>query len=554
LATVAIALIAGSITFLVVERHHALKAGMQNAVSGARLVEEHVRRTFHATNLLLSSAIGITQRRGLDRLEGSWEAHQELAALDQSLPEAGRMWVLRPDGSALLFSQEFPTPAINVADRGYFRELADGKVQMALNGVTTTRYGGKRAFILARRINGPDGSFAGAVTASMEIEYFSSMLDKLLLGPNGSLSVLKLDGKVILREPFQDRFMDISLQDSQLLAQVAKARDGALRMISPLDNRDRLVAFRVLPELGVMVTASMTVEDALAPWWRMVPLMVALVLTVTLVLAVLALFAFKALSREQALRDDLEQRVRQRTEEAGLQAEEAKRANVAKTRFLAAASHDLRQPLQAAGMFVEVLSARVADPGLDAVVEKLRQSIDATNSLLSALLDVSSLESGKVEANLAPIALMPIFANLVDQTEPEASAKGLRLLVAETDAVVHSDPVLLERMLRNLMVNATRYTDRGGILLGARRRGGHMEIQVVDTGRGIPADKLDAIFEDFTRLDTPVGGKRPTGDGLGLGLGVVRRMAGLLGHDLGVKSCPGKGSVFSVRVPLEPQG
>ena len=143
---------------------------------------------------------------------------------------------------------------------------------------------------------------------------------------------------------------------------------------------------------------------------------------------------------------------------------------------------------------------------------------------------------------------MPLLAGLVDQIEPEASAKGLAIGAVPTSLQVSSDPVLLERLLRNLLVNAVRYTESGRVLIGCRRRGDRVVILVLDSGIGIPTDKVDTVFDDFVRLDSPAerGGSR----GLGLGLGVVRRMAALLGHPLELRSSPGKGSCFGVVVPV----
>jgi signal transduction histidine kinase len=240
--------------------------------------------------------------------------------------------------------------------------------------------------------------------------------------------------------------------------------------------------------------------------------------------------------------------VQDRTMEAERRAEEARQANESKTRFLAAASHDLRQPLQAAGMFTEVLAGQISDPRQAKVLDKLRQSLDATNSLLTTLLDVSGLEAGKLKPNMATFRLMPLLSGLVEQMEPEASARGLSIGAVPTSATVTSDPVLLERLLRNLLVNAVRYTETGGIVVGCRRRGpDQLVIQVCDSGIGIPEDKQAAVFEDFVRLDTPA--DRTMGRGLGLGLGVVRRMAALLGHPLELVSKPGRGSRFGVVVP-----
>lgn len=227
---------------------------------------------------------------------------------------------------------------------------------------------------------------------------------------------------------------------------------------------------------------------------------------------------------------------------------EAERANDAKSRFLAAASHDLRQPLQAARLFLEVLEMRLADAPSRAIVGKALNALDSTNGLLNALLDISTLEAGVVQPDVSVFPVARLLDRLAEETAPQAESAGLRFSAVGSTALVRSDPVLLERMVRNLLSNALRYTRTGGILLGCRRVGhDRLRLDVCDTGPGIPADKLQIIFEDFYQLDNP---DRDRGRGLGLGLSVVDRMARLLGHQVGVQSRPGRGSVFSITVPI----
>ena len=357
-----------------------------------------------------------------------------------------------------------------------------------------------------------------------------------------------VDGMVMLRQPNIEAYAGASVQAGKVAQSAAVEPVGTLRARSPLDGVERVLSYRSLAGYGnVVVIAAMAVEDVLEPWRHTAFLVLVAVLVVILSLAVLAWLVFRGLGREDLFTAGLEATVRERTLEAEQRAEEARQANESKTRFLAAASHDLRQPLQAAGMFTEVLAAQLEGPAQIRVADKLRQSIEATNSLLTTLLDVSSLEAGKIKPHMVTFRLMPLLAGLVEQMEPEASARDLSIRLVPTVAVIHSDPVLLERLLRNLLVNALRYTESGGVLVGCRFRGDSVAVQVHDTGVGIPADKIQAVFEDFIRIEGPVD-KRGGGHGLGLGLGVVRRMAALLGHSLELTSTPGKGSCFAVVV------
>ncbi|ACJ00219.1 ATP-binding protein [Rhodospirillum centenum] len=224
----------------------------------------------------------------------------------------------------------------------------------------------------------------------------------------------------------------------------------------------------------------------------------------------------------------------------------AERANRAKSRFLAAASHDLRQPLNAISLLTCNLRTRVGDPGARELLDQIEGSLDAMIDLFESLMDISKLESGGVELDVRPVPLQPLLNRLQRDFAPAARAKGLRLGVVPTTLYGLSDPTLLERILRNLVANAVRYTDRGGVLVGVRRYGSHLRIDVVDTGPGIPAGCLDDIFEEFQQLGNAA---RERSSGHGLGLAIVRRAADLLQHPLDVRSRPGRGSRFSVVLP-----
>ncbi|MCR6629907.1 MAG: PAS domain S-box protein [Magnetospirillum sp.] len=237
-----------------------------------------------------------------------------------------------------------------------------------------------------------------------------------------------------------------------------------------------------------------------------------------------------------------------RLQEALIQArEEAERANEAKSRFLAAASHDLRQPFQAMRLFRAALTPFLTDPKAESVAAKLDEAMTAGEQLLNTLLDVSTLEAGIVSARPIPVSAADLIERLAREFQPQVEARGLRLRALPRPALIVTDPVLLERMLRNLLHNAVRYTEKGGILIGARRRGEMLVFQVVDTGIGIAPDQQDKVFEDFYQVGNS---SRDRSRGLGLGLSVVARTARLLGHGVTLRSAPGRGSVFSVSVPL----
>ena len=250
--------------------------------------------------------------------------------------------------------------------------------------------------------------------------------------------------------------------------------------------------------------------------------------------------AVLAVVRDVTARAQAEQRLRDAYRHAA-------RANDAKSRFIAAASHDLRQPFQAIRLFLEVLKVRLKDQENREVVQKACAALESGESLLHALLDLSTLEAGTVRADRREFILAELLERIELEWAPQAAEKGLEFRTVRCGAVVQSDPVLLQRILRNLVANALRYTRVGRILVGCRRHGDTIRLMVCDTGPGIPPDKLDAIFDEFVQLGNEA---RNRAEGLGLGLSIVRKTAALLDHPLHVESRVGRGSVFAIEVPL----
>jgi PAS domain S-box-containing protein len=261
---------------------------------------------------------------------------------------------------------------------------------------------------------------------------------------------------------------------------------------------------------------------------------------------------------EQALleaKQGLEVRVEERTHalQEALQAEaaakrQAEDANAGKTRFVAAASHDLLQPLNAARLFASALEQQAGDDvELREISARIDSSLRAAEELLDGLLDVAKLDSGALKPEFTSFRIADLLADLERQYAPVAAARGLRLKVVPCEAWVHSDRVLLRRILQNYLANALRYTRRGGVIVTCRPREGALQVRVSDTGPGIAEHHQQAIFAEFTRLER----QSPWGEkGLGLGLSICDRIARLLGHDLELRSLPGRGSTFGVRVPL----
>jgi len=226
---------------------------------------------------------------------------------------------------------------------------------------------------------------------------------------------------------------------------------------------------------------------------------------------------------------------------------QAERANLAKSRFLAAASHDLRQPLQTISLLQGVLAKKVDDASTLRLVAKLDETLGAMSSMLNTLLDINQLEAGIVEPEPVDFPINDLLEQLKTEFAYHTESSGLDWRVAPCSLIVNSDPRLLEQMIRNLLSNAVKYTKEGKLLLGCRRHGDRVRVEVWDTGTGIPEEQIQAIFEEFHQLDNPA---RERSRGLGLGLSIVQRLGELLAHPIDVRSRLGKGSVFSVEVPI----
>ncbi|WGW02852.1 hybrid sensor histidine kinase/response regulator [Tropicibacter oceani] len=249
------------------------------------------------------------------------------------------------------------------------------------------------------------------------------------------------------------------------------------------------------------------------------------------------------------LNEILEQRVMERTLELEDALSAAERANASKSRFVAAASHDLLQPLSAAKLYIASLADHCTNAHESSVLAKTESALTSAEAIIDALLDISKLDGDGISFDIRTVSLRDILRPLVDEMEVLAQNKGLELRLVDCDLSVESDATYLRRIVQNLLANAIRYTDRGRVLVGVRRNGGSARVEVWDTGPGIAEEDQNAIFEEFKRLDA----NASDNDGLGLGLAIVERACARLGHPIGLWSQPGRGSCFMVNLPIAGQ-
>lgn len=260
---------------------------------------------------------------------------------------------------------------------------------------------------------------------------------------------------------------------------------------------------------------------------------------------------------DQALKqanETLEQRVAERTVELTRVNRElaearasADEANIGKTRFFAAAGHDILQPLNAARLYSSSLVERLGASGESDLVHNIDSALESVETILGAVLDISRLDTGSMKARMTSVPLNELLKRIETDFAPMAQEKNLDLVVMPTSLTVRSDPNLLRRLIQNLVSNAIKYTLKGKVVVGARRRGGEVVIQVTDSGIGIPSSKFRTVFKEFARLDE---GAR-TASGLGLGLSIVDRLSRMLHHPVQLISTPGKGTTFRIHLPRE---
>ncbi len=314
------------------------------------------------------------------------------------------------------------------------------------------------------------------------------------------------------------------------------------------------IAFTSIVLLPIVARVATDTAEA---WHLQLALVLGLVFVMTLLLG----RTYRdALSQAIVLKQQTEHLAEQLKREKAA-ADEARRAaeaaNRAKTQFFSAASHDLRQPLHAMGLFAEALRQRTelgrTDPEVSSLVNSINQSVDALEGLFGELLDLTRIDSGGVDVQLAPVRIKDLFSRLRLNFEPVAFEKGLALSFHGAQRVVHSDGLLVERILRNLITNAIRYTEDGGVLVACRPKpndGGKLLLQVWDSGVGIDESNLTHIFDEFYQVHGSAPLAAHQKKGLGLGLAIVKKLAGLLEAPLSVRSVAGRGSVFSFEVPV----
>ncbi len=308
--------------------------------------------------------------------------------------------------------------------------------------------------------------------------------------------------------------------------------------------------FLVFISLVLVPTILRIATDVAQPWHLQLAAVLSLLFAITVLMGRTYGSALGQAITLKARTDELAAQLRVEKAEADEARRAAEAASRAKTQFFAAASHDLRQPLHAMGLFAEALRQRSQDPEVASLVNSINESVDALEGLFGELLDITRIDTGGVEVRPEAVRVRDLFSRLRLHFEPVAFEKGLMLSFRGDQHVAIADPLLLERILRNLVSNAIRYTDDGGVLVSCRPRAGKLLLQVWDTGIGISEHNLPRIFDEFFQAQSNRPLEAHHRKGLGLGLAIVKRLSALMEAPVSVRSRVGHGTVFTIECPL----
>lgn len=505
------------------DRQQTVAAARQQLESTAHMLAEHAGRTIEAGDSVLLNVQDLASRWDFSDPEGGGRIHRVMARQVKRLPQITSVWlIVAATGESVVDSWSYPAAASvgAIRERSYFRAHATpGGPDLFIGDPRPGTISGKHRFVLSRAIRAPDGRLRAVATTGVFSHYFVEVFRESRL-PAGSRFVLTTDdGTVLARDPEappargEVMVVEHRVDGLPLTVTVAVPEDAVLRDWMWRTN-------------GVI----WVVIGALAGFWFLVSL------------------SLRSARAEEEAKRGLEAEVARRTRELRDALARAQEANDAKLKFIAEVSHDLRQPLQGTSLFIDVALANATDPRLVRLGEMCVDNLEFGRRLLDELLTFAKLDAGVVAADTTELPLGPILDCVAESIRAQAERKGLEVRVVPTRQWVASDPARLRQMIENLAVNAVKFTACGRILIGCRRRGDHLEIEVWDTGIGIPSDHLDSIFREFHQVapGTPAEG---SGKGVGLGLSIVERSARLLGHAVSVRSWPGRGTVFAVTVP-----
>lgn len=502
-----------------------------------RLLEAHARnaevQVVGAVNKLNHLLQRIADRR---QQAGSPAGKAFISLLDRAreeFPELDALWITDANGriqaatDASLVGRDVSGTSYFAVHRvpGQSSRLFMSRPEPALLGVT--------AVVFSIPLRGVEGEFLGIAGVTIGFRFFPSLLQVINPDDSASMTVIyNRDGDIVFRRQDPEKYFGFNIVSTSTVYQAhLDAGVPATRHIGPsaVNGKTRLFLVRDAGDTGLSLVLSRQLDEVLAPWQRSVTIH-------TLIFAfTLAVVGYLAIVGARRKRDVLA--AKQWSEDA----------NRAKSRFLAAVSHDLRQPIFAQSLFLNILARTELTSYQREILDNADAAAKSSVAMLNTLLDFSRIEAGVVTPRPQAFRLQPLLNKIEREFWVQAEAKGIRYRSRETSLLVRSDPVLVESILRNLVSNAIRYTERGGLLVACRKRDGHAVLEVWDTGIGIAPENQTLIFREFLQL---ANAEQDRQKGLGLGLAIVDGLVRTLGHELSLTSRLRRGSVFRLRLPL----
>ncbi len=558
--------LAGTLTIILVffadllfARHRDLEAGEIRLQHFAIMMAEHTARNLEAVDVLLrETATDLSHNR---HNWESWEANRGWEYIAQrhsrAMPQLRNLVIFDHLGNQRFISTLYPAPHFNIKDQPYFIKLEDGAEAVTF-GPYVGRNSGRYTYSIIRRLNSENGVFAGAILSAIEPTYLQDFCWSNRLTDDFETVLINAKGDIVA----SCRPTDISHQSPVIGAKAASVLfDG--RVPEQIPNDGVLSANRLLSSASpvpgfsdLRIVSAIPERSLLTAWRKRLFELCTLGLLVSIVLLVGAVLVRRQVREMATMTDALKasqeqlgERVREATRELAGQKDTAERANAAKSRFLAAASHDLRQPLHALSLFSADLQRQVrsgATRELPRLAEQISASTGMLGELLDSLLDISRLDVSGIKPDIRPFEIQPLFERLSASFRRAATDRNIRLRFRSSSLWVMSDALLLERMTANLVSNALRYTGSGGrVLVAARRRGEQVLIEVRDSGIGIAPSEQTAIFGEFYQVGNAA---REHNKGLGLGLSIVDRLARALAIRVDLRSQLNRGTLFTLAV------
>jgi signal transduction histidine kinase len=549
------------ITDLILTRDRELDNGEQRLQRFSLMMAEHTARAYDAIDILLRDMSIDLSSNHKDWEKWSPAKGWEYAARhhSKSLPQLRDLIIFDRNGSQRFISTYFPAPIINVKDRPYFQTLMNG-AESASFGPYVGRNSGRYTYALGRRLTDENNQFAGVAFAAMEPGYLQDFCWSNRISDDLEAVLINAQGLIVAScRPVDLRRQSPLIGEAATDALFSGTLAGLIIKDGTSTHNKMHLAVSQVPGFDDLRILAVIPETTLLSNWRSRMLELG---TLGLLVSLILLFGAKYIRSQltqmanmatalAVSHDSLAEKVSQATEELANEKSAAERANKAKSRFLAAASHDLRQPMHALSLFAADLQRQVRG-GITfdqaRLSEQISSSVASLSQLLDSLLDISRLDVSGIKPEICSFPLTPLFERLNNNFLRAAKDRGQTLRFRPSKLWLSSDPVMIERILTNLISNALRYTPKNGhILVAVRRRGDIAQIEVRDNGIGIAPEHQSTIFSEFYQIDNQA---REHDKGLGLGLSIVERLTRALNINITLRSIRGKGTTFCLPVPI----